>query len=337
MSRMSITPITALFGFFPGLLLLGLGSSAWAGSTCDTLEGATGVNKVTICQPKEYQGSYGVRQWQADMNTICPWIEENKCVTLDNMNCNGDPIKCLKWGSDAYAGQVVLPVGINMLGWGSWSCDGQHRRGFKGTNPAQVEDFWDSHWRIDAFKFFNSENFQCQKDQMGNYALINTCAQKGVKSGRWVYQWSQPATAPTTKLVSVGVENSTSVTNTQNWQKTVSEGFKLGYTLTGDGGEQSGEVNVGSSFSRGGSEAVTNAVKRTHLEQISKTFNGAGSYWQFIANVGSSNNCPARDISTEEFVRTPNYSKPPCCPPGTFENIDNANGACIDPKLKICK
>jgi hypothetical protein len=148
-----------------------------------------------------------------------------------------------------------------------------------------------------------------------------------------VYKWSQQKDSPTTKTITVGVENSTSATNTTKWQFEISVGFKAGYELKG----VSGGVSVDANHSSGGENAVTNALSRTKLDQVSKTFNKSGSYWQFIAHVGAPSGCMAGDIYTEEFMHTPNSNQPPCCPPGTFKDIDKATGACVDPKLRICK
>jgi hypothetical protein len=301
---------------------------------------------VLVCQPKEYAGSYGNRYWKADINRICGIIETNKgCINLDQMDCGTDSALCLKWGAHGYAGQIVLPQGISVAGYGDWDCSSSRPRKTYEGDGSTVSDFWDGgSWRITAFKFKPSESYQCKKNGSA-YRLVRQCGEMKNRQGTWEYVFSQPQGTKMTRSVTIGrrvaESSSTSSSFSRHASYEYSKGFEAGFEFKGvKAGESTGYKLAGGKVSTVTSE-ISKLIENSVSETETREFEGAGTWYQFVASYedpvcGEKKESITR-INTDEWMLVPNADQAPCCPPGMFKDKNNPLGDCIDPKVSLCK
>lgn len=301
---------------------------------------------VLVCQPEEYAGSYGNRYWQEDINGICKIIEtEGGCINLDQMDCKTDPALCLKWGPHGYAGQVLLPQGINVEGYGDWDCSSSRPRKTYEGDGSTVNDFWEGgSWRITAFKFEPSDGYQCEKEG-SVYRLVRKCGEMKNRQGTWEYVFSQPQGTTMSRSITIGRKVAESSTTGSSFSRHASyeysKGFEAGFEFKGiKAGESTGYKLAGGTASTVTRE-ITKLIENSVSETETRNFNGSGTWYQFVARyedpVCGERNESITQINTDEWMLVPNANQAPCCPPGMFKDANNPLGDCIDPKVSLCK
>lgn len=307
---------------------------------CDMSAQPKGSDTFTVCQPSERTGSYGIRYWKMSASDMCSALRDQTCITVDHMHCNGDPTLCLKWGRDAYAGRVVLPEGVEVFGWGSWSCDGPFR--FTKSGPTvEPYEFWDYSWRVDAFRIRLIDGYTCSPGAHPPVQIKSSadCVPDEV-IGRWTYWFSQQSGDTTKKSISIGLKT----TQTEQDQQTYTSSLM---------GKVSFGVKVGSAFAIGDStnyelsaeqsvaiaHSTSSALEHHTVVTEEKTLTGAGTYWQFVMYVNNSGTCQSRtsEALLPEYLHTENSQEPPCCAPGLFKNIDQPAGECLDGAPRLCR
>ena len=100
--------------------------------------------QVIIYQPAEEAGSYSYRSVS---KTACSTL--NSCHTLDSLYC-ADGTRCLKWGSNCYAGRIRVPAGLKVRLYYYWSCSSYKT---SVTGYKSQHNFWDYHSRACSFKW----------------------------------------------------------------------------------------------------------------------------------------------------------------------------------------
>lgn len=296
---------------------------------------------VSFCQPSEHKGSYGVRYWTMRAGDMCEKLEKGDCFTLDDMHCDGSPDLCLKWYWEAYAGRVVLPAGVRLSGWGSWSCGGTNR--FSTSGPSQQPyDFWDWWWRVDAFKISLMDGYTCSPGASPPVQPSRPPCKPAEITGRWAYWFSQQSGTTTERSISIGLETTETVEDEQSYGMSftheVEEGVQVGGVEVTGGAGASLSVRLSAQQSATIRHLVSSALQRSRVETETKTLTGAGTYWQFIMYATNSDGCSSHTYRAflPEYIRTPNMQQAPCCAPGLFEDINVPSGACVDGAPRLC-
>jgi len=180
----------------------------------------------TFCQPSEESGHYDNRFYTMQATELCDYLESGSCFTLDDMICEGDPRRCLKWGKDAYFGRVILPDGVKLYGYGSWSCDGDPHSTTIGGRDEAV-NLWDYNWREDAFKLELVVGYQC--DSSANPPVqMDGAGQSGFSNVQGYWRSVITGDGTVSKTLSVGMSYTSSETVTNSDQES------FGFSMTED-------------------------------------------------------------------------------------------------------
>lgn len=289
----------------------------------------------TFCQPAEEKGSYGVRYWTMDAVDLCNHVSSGNCFTLDDMHCDGSPDHCLKWGKDAYFGRVILPEGVKLSGYGSWSCNGSPRFNTQGPT-AEAEDHWDYNWRVDAFSLALEEGFSCDASSNPPVQRNEPCKPEDV-IGSWSYLGFDIQTGDTRQYtLQIGFDSTETTTDQNSFTSSLTTSVSSGLEVEGVGSDK---VELSSSMSKTISHSVSEAVTQSTHQTWDVTLTRAGSYWQFLINASTTHGCNEKEgyqIPLKDYINTPNTAKIPCCAPGTFKNVDDPWGDCIDGAPRLC-
>lgn len=290
----------------------------------------------TFCQPEEEEGSYGVRYWTMPADVLCEYANSRRCITLDDMHCNGGPDLCLKDGLYAYCGRLLIPQGVKIYGYNSWSCD-DNSFWFQTQGPtSQPEVHWDNdvNRRVPSFTLALEEGYTCSASARPPVQRSQPCKPQNI-TGQWKYWFSQQGGDSFDQIFKVGMET-TETTNDQH-------SFTVGLKEEISGGFQAkvakGSVTFSSEQSWSTLHSVSDALTHSIDQTQQKTLTGTGTYWQFVVDTTNTQSCNEAEhsIFLADYVHTPNIGNPPCCAPGTFKNIEEPNGECLDGYPRLCE
>jgi len=203
-------------------------------------------------------------------------------------------------------------------------------------------DFWDSWWRVNAFKLALEEGYDCMPNRSPPVQRkASTCTPDQIV-GRWTYWLSQQSGDSTEHSIEVGLLTTETEQDTQTYTTSFGEKLTSGVTVgsaAAPGGEGSFSAELSVSASRGISHLVAYTLQKSKVETEKKVLTGAGTYWQFVMYATNSNSCHSHEsqLKLPEYIRTPNVAQPPCCPPGLFKDIDDPLGDCVEGAIRLCQ
>ena len=322
---------------------------------CDTYERPAEAGEpgsLIFCQPglqDECKGYYNQRS--AVVSDVCKKILNLECFTLDTI-VGG--IQTLKWGSYAYAGSVLLPPGVdivgyyNAVGYGYWGCvdhdsydggpTGMVTTASGGSNGSKW-DFWDYSWRIDAFRLSLMEGYSC--DSKDGVVTEDSPPAPPASFENYSGQWKFVGQGVT---VSQTAERSWSETSSNSKSTAFTAGLTLGFEF-----DTFADLKVNGQVSA----QVSSAADKT-LSQMKEGYNSVtcsspvdcqnGNLYQFRINADL---IEGEDRSAEymfacSFVCMPSAwsgATVPRCPPKYCSNITGCqccNGNYLDSGTPSC-
>jgi len=173
--------------------------------TSETPEEAGFQSSLVVCQPGLQTGGcygdYPSRSAVIEAQDICEKIKTMACFTLDDLNGH------LKWGTDAYAGSVLIPPGVHIEGYGSWGCHDKPpwTNTASGGPNGKKWDFWHYDWRIDAFQLSLMEGYNCKQGTVAK----DTPSKPEMKFVNYTGEW----------VVVAGATPGIVQTASRNWQE----------------------------------------------------------------------------------------------------------------------